>query len=162
MTANPGGDTQRYVGRTLFLRSLAISSAVTLVTVALAYPMAYFVAFRVARAKFVWLLLLTIPFWTSYLLRVFAWKVILGYNGVINSALIGLGLISQPLEFLLYNPTAVVVTMAHPKTGCAPCSAFECTMSTMSMLPRFTPACPRREVMPPEKRSLPPRSYRNV
>ena len=99
--------------RTLFLRSVAISSLVTLVTVALAYPMAYFVAFRVARAKFVWLLLLTIPFWTSYLLRVFAWKVILGYNGVINSALIGLGLISQPLEFLLYNPTAVVVTMAH-------------------------------------------------
>src|SRR5258707_7379821 len=99
--------------RTLFLRSIAISSLVTLVTVALAYPMAYFVAFRVARAKFVWLLLLTIPFWTSYLLRVFAWKVILGYNGVINSALIGLGLISQPLEFLLYNPTAVVVTMAH-------------------------------------------------
>jgi spermidine/putrescine transport system permease protein len=75
--------------------------------------MAYFVAFRVRRAKFVWLLLLTIPFWTSYLLRVFAWKVILGYDGVINSTLIGLGLISRPLEFLLYNPTAVVVTLAH-------------------------------------------------
>ena len=99
--------------RTLFFRSVAISSLVTLATVALAYPMAYFVAFRVTRAKFIWLLLLTIPFWTSYLLRVFAWKVILGYNGVINSGLIGLGLISQPLEFLLYNPTAVVVTLAH-------------------------------------------------
>src|SRR5712671_1350778 len=85
--------------RTLFLRSVAISSLVTLVTVALAYPMAYFVAFRVTRAKFVWLLLLTIPFWTSYLLRVFAWKVILGFDGVINSALISLGLISKPLEF---------------------------------------------------------------
>jgi len=99
--------------RTLFFRSVSISSLVTLVTVALAYPMAYFVAFRVTRAKFIWLLLLTIPFWTSYLLRVFAWKVILGYNGVINSGLISLGLISQPLEFLLYNPTAVVVTLAH-------------------------------------------------
>jgi spermidine/putrescine transport system permease protein len=99
--------------RVLFLRSIAISSLVTIVTVALAYPVAYFVAFRVTRAKFVWLLLLTIPFWTSYLLRVFAWKVILGYNGVINSGLISLGLISQPLEFLLYNPTAIVVTMAH-------------------------------------------------
>ncbi|HYK79422.1 MAG TPA: ABC transporter permease [Micropepsaceae bacterium] len=99
--------------RTLFLRSIAISSAVTLVTVALAYPMAYFVAFRVRRAKFIWLLLLTIPFWTSYLLRVFAWKVILGFDGVINSALIRLGLISHPLEFLLYNPTAVVITLAH-------------------------------------------------
>ncbi len=46
-------------------------------------------------------------------LRVFAWKMILGYNGVINSGLMALGLIHQPLEFLLYNPTAVVVTLAH-------------------------------------------------
>ena len=63
--------------RILFLRSLLISGAVTLVTVALAYPVAYFVAFH-ARRKFVWLVALTIPFWTSYLLRVFAWKIILG------------------------------------------------------------------------------------
>jgi spermidine/putrescine transport system permease protein len=99
--------------RALFYRSLAISGIVTLVTVALAYPMAYFVAFRVERSKFLWLVLLTIPFWTSYLLRVFAWKIILGYNGVINSGLMDLGLIKQPLEFLLYNPFAVVVTLAH-------------------------------------------------
>jgi len=99
--------------RSLFLRSVGISSLVTLVTVALAYPMAYFVAFKVKRRKFIWLVLLNIPFWTSYLLRVFAWKVILGFNGVINSGLLSLGLISQPLAFLLYNPTAVVVTLAH-------------------------------------------------
>jgi spermidine/putrescine transport system permease protein len=99
--------------RVLLLRSIAISAAVTAVTVLLAYPMAYFVAFRVQRGKFIWLLLLTIPFWTSYLLRVFAWKVILGFNGVINSGLISAGLISQPLGFLLYNPTAVVLTLAH-------------------------------------------------
>lgn len=98
--------------RILFWRSLAISGAVTLATVALAYPMAYFVAFH-ARRKFIWLLALTIPFWTSYLLRVFAWKVILGFNGVINSGLERLGLIHAPLEFLLYNPFAVVVTLAH-------------------------------------------------
>ena len=99
--------------RELFFRSLEISGAVTLITVAMAYPMAYFVAFHVERRKFIWLILLTIPFWTSYLLRVFAWKVILGYNGVINSGLISLGLIKEPLEFLLYNPFAVVVTLAH-------------------------------------------------
>src|SRR3982751_6458350 len=98
--------------RALFLRSVLISGAVTLVTVALAYPMAYFVAFH-TRRKFIWLVALTVPFWTSYLLRVFAWKVILGYNGVINSGLISLGLIARPLEFLLYNPTAVIVTLAH-------------------------------------------------
>ena len=99
--------------RELFYRSIEISSIVTLITVLLAYPMAYFVAFRVEKSKFIWLILLTIPFWTSYLLRVFAWKLILGYNGVINSGLMSLGIIHQPLEFLLYNPTAVIVTLAH-------------------------------------------------
>jgi spermidine/putrescine transport system permease protein len=99
--------------RALFFRSLEISSLVTLITVLLAYPMAYFIAFRAEKSKFVWLILVTIPFWTSYLLRVFAWKVILGYNGVINSGLMSLGLIHRPLEFLLYNPLAVVVTLAH-------------------------------------------------
>jgi spermidine/putrescine transport system permease protein len=99
--------------RRLFARSIGISSLVTAITVAIAYPMAYFVAFRAQRRKFIWLVALTVPFWTSYLLRVFAWKVILGYNGVINSGLISLGLIARPLEFLLYNPTAVIVTLAH-------------------------------------------------
>ncbi len=98
--------------RILFARSLAIAGLVTLLTVALAYPMAYFVAFH-ARRKFLWLIVLTIPFWTSYLLRVFAWKIILGYGGVINSGLLGLGLIGEPLSFLLYNPFSVVVTLAH-------------------------------------------------
>ena len=98
--------------RALFLRSVAISAVVTLVTVCLAYPMAYFVAFH-AKRKFLWLLALTIPFWTSYLLRVFAWKIILGFDGVINSGLMRLHLIGQPLGLLLYNPFAVVVTLAH-------------------------------------------------
>ncbi|MEY4964973.1 MAG: hypothetical protein RL274_556 [Pseudomonadota bacterium] len=98
--------------RILFVRSVLIAGLVTLVTVALAYPTAYFVAFH-ARRKFLWLIVLTIPFWTSYLLRVFAWKIILGYGGVINSGLLGLGLIDQPLSFLLYNPFSVVVTLAH-------------------------------------------------
>ena len=58
------------------------------------------------------------PFWTSYLLRVFAWKVILGFNGVINSGLISASaVINEPLEFLLYNPTAVIITLAHAWAG---------------------------------------------
>jgi spermidine/putrescine transport system permease protein len=97
----------------IFWRSIGMSSLVTLVTVGLAYPMAYYVAFGVKKYKFVWLVLLTIPFWTSYLLRVFSWKVILGYNGVINSSLQSTGLIDEPLQFLLYNQTAVVITLAH-------------------------------------------------
>ncbi|MBP6012643.1 MAG: ABC transporter permease [Alphaproteobacteria bacterium] len=97
----------------IFWRTIGTSGLVTLVTVGLAYPMAYYVAFGVKKYKFVWLILLTIPFWTSYLLRAFSWKVILGFNGVINSGLISLGLINEPLEFLLYNQSAVVITLAH-------------------------------------------------
>ena len=66
-----------------------------------------------ARRKTLWLLLITIPFWSSYLLRVFAWKLILGFNGVMNSALLSVGLIDAPLTFLLYNEFAVVLTLAH-------------------------------------------------
>lgn len=98
--------------RHLMLRSIWIAGAVTAVTVALAYPIAYFIAMK-AQKKTIWLLLITIPFWSSYLLRVFAWKLILGFNGVMNSALLMLGLIDEPLDFLLYNEFAVVLTLAH-------------------------------------------------
>lgn len=98
----------------LLLRSLAVSGAVTCATVLLAFPIAYYVSFHVApERKSLWLFLITIPFWTSYLIRVFLWKVILGYNGVLNTALAGAGLIDAPLTFLLYNANAVVITLAH-------------------------------------------------
>ena len=53
------------------------------------------------------------PFWTSYLLRVFSWKIILGTKGVINSSLINAGLLSEPLTFLMYSETAVIITLTH-------------------------------------------------
>ena len=97
----------------ILYRSIRISAFVMFVTVILAYPLAYFIAFHVQKNKIMWIILVTIPFWTSYLLRVFSWKVILGYNGVINSSLISLGILTEPLQFLLYNPIAVVITLAH-------------------------------------------------
>ncbi|WP_347139610.1 ABC transporter permease [Paracoccus sp. SSK6] len=100
--------------RTVMLRSLMVSALVTLVTVLLAFPVAYYVSFMVRpEKKSLWLFLITIPFWTSYLIRVFLWKVILGYNGVINSTLTGLGIIDQPLSFILYNVNSIVITLAH-------------------------------------------------
>lgn len=99
--------------KALLVRSLLISACATIATVMLSYPMAYFVAFHVHRNKMLWIILMTLPFWTSYLLRVFAWKIVLGFNGAINTGLISLGLIEQPLEFLLYSPTAVVITLSH-------------------------------------------------
>ncbi|GAB2177711.1 ABC transporter permease [Dongia sp. agr-C8] len=97
----------------VIVKSLALSFAATVAVILIAYPMAYFLAFRVTRHKMLWLIVITIPFWTSYLLRVFAWKIILGFNGVINSFLIWVGIIDKPLEFLLYNPLSVVITLAH-------------------------------------------------
>ena len=94
-------------------KSVLISLTVTVATVLLAYPIAYFIAFKVQRHKIVWLILITVPFLTSYLLRVFSWKIILGFNGIINSGLKWLGIIDQPLSFLLHNPIAVVITLAH-------------------------------------------------
>ncbi|MEH7826958.1 ABC transporter permease [Gemmobacter denitrificans] len=98
----------------IMLRSLWVAAAVTLITVLLAYPVAYFVSFHVAQdKKSLWLFLITIPFWTSYLIRVFLWKVILGYNGVINSGLMGLGLIDEPLTVINYSIGSMIMTLAH-------------------------------------------------
>ncbi|PLS23003.1 ABC transporter permease [Neptunicoccus cionae] len=100
--------------QTLMGRSLKISALVTALTILLAFPVAYYVSFYVPqKRKPLWIFLITIPFWTSYLMRIFLWKVILGYNGVVNGSLLGLGVIEQPLSFILYNQNAVVVTLAH-------------------------------------------------
>jgi spermidine/putrescine transport system permease protein len=104
-------DSPLYIN--LLIRSVIMAGTSTAVILLMAYPMAYFLAFRVRQHKLLWIILITVPFWISYLLRIFAWKVILGFDGVINSSLIGLGLISKPLEFLLYNPVAVTITLSH-------------------------------------------------
>ena len=101
------------VFRTILARSLWVSGLVTVVTVMLAFPVAYYLSFCVPPEKKArWLFLITIPFWTSYLIRVFLWKVILENNGVVNSALLGVGVIDQPLV-MLRSVNAIVMTLAH-------------------------------------------------
>lgn len=97
----------------VLLRSLAIAGAVTLLTVLTAYPVAWYLAFHAGARRGALLFLVTLPFWTSYLLRVFAWKVVLAYNGVLNSAAIWLGIWDKPSTALLNSPAAVLVTLAH-------------------------------------------------
>ena len=98
----------------LLSRSLRISLSVTAITVVLAFPVAYFVSFYVApERKSLWLFLITIPFWTSYLIRVFLWRVILAYDGPVNGTLVGLGVIGEPLAWILYSANSVVITLAH-------------------------------------------------
>lgn len=98
---------------TVALRSVAIAGLVTLATVVSAYPVAYYLAFHAGRRRGPILFLVTLPFWTSYLLRVFAWKIVLAYNGVLNSFLTGTGILGQPSLAFLNTPAAVVVTLAH-------------------------------------------------
>jgi len=95
------------------LRSLTIAGLVTLATVVTAYPVAYYLAFHAGQRRSLILFLVTLPFWTSYLLRVFAWKIVLAYNGVLNSALMLSGLSSEPSTLFLNTPSAVVLTLAH-------------------------------------------------
>ncbi|OCW57672.1 ABC transporter permease [Hoeflea olei] len=99
--------------RDLLFRSLFVSVTVAFVTVILAYPVAWFVSFRGGRYKGLWLFIITVPFWSGYLLRILSWKVILGYKGVLNETLLYLGVIAEPLSSLIYNVNAAIITLAH-------------------------------------------------
>ncbi len=104
---------EKWIYGKLLLRSIRMSATVTVITILLAYPAAYFLAFRVKKNVMTWLILINIPFVTSYLLRVLAWKIMLGDSGVINSSLLNVGFIQEPLQYLLYSRFAVVLTLAH-------------------------------------------------
>jgi spermidine/putrescine transport system permease protein len=97
----------------LLWRSIVIAFAVTAVTIALAYPAAYFISFKTGRWKNALLVIVSAPFFTSYLLRIFGWKIILGYNGILNALLVDSHLISEPLQTLVYRPSTIVVALAH-------------------------------------------------
>ncbi len=93
--------------------SIAMAFLVALLAVALAYPIAYFLVFRAGRAAALCLILLLIPFWTSFLLRVMSWKFLLGSEGVINSLLLFVNAISEPLSGMLYSRNAVIITLIY-------------------------------------------------
>jgi spermidine/putrescine transport system permease protein len=101
-------------GLSTVVAEFTVANYITVWTDALAYPVAYYVSFHVAPSrKGLWLFLITIPFWTSYIVRVFLWKVILGFNGVVNSGLLSLGIIDAPLQAINYSVQAMVMTLAH-------------------------------------------------
>jgi spermidine/putrescine transport system permease protein len=102
-----------YMG--LFWKSIRISLTVSVVVVVLAYPIGYFLALCVRKMKYVLLLVVIVPFLTSFLLRVLAWKVILGDRGVVNSLLFSLHVRSpdDPVSWLLYSQFAVMLVLAY-------------------------------------------------
>ncbi len=99
----------------LFWKSVKMSLIVSTIIVLLAYPLAYYLALSGTKRKYVLLLLLIAPFLTSYLLRVLAWKVILGNQGVINSFLVWTGLRSpdHPISQLLYSRFSVMLVLGY-------------------------------------------------
>lgn len=99
--------------RDLLVRSLYISVVVSVGTVLAGYPIAYYISFHGGHRKGLLLFLITIPFWTGYLLRVMAWKVVLGSQGVLNSGLMALGVTDEPVRSLIYSSNAVIITLIH-------------------------------------------------
>src|SRR5579871_175664 len=95
------------------LRSMWIAARVTLFSLLLGYPLAYFLSFCAGTRKNLLYQLVIIPLWVSYLVRAYAWKTILGSDGVLNTLLQYVHLTQHPLEFLLYSPFAVVLTLTH-------------------------------------------------
>jgi len=95
------------------LRSIWIATRVMLFSLVLGYPLAYFLSFHAGARKELFYQLVIIPLWVSYLVRAYAWKTILGSEGVLNTLLQYVHLTKHPLDFLLYSPFAVVLTLTH-------------------------------------------------
>jgi spermidine/putrescine transport system permease protein len=97
----------------VLLRSMRIAAGVTLCSLLLGYPLAYYLSFYAGARKEILYQLVIVPLWVSYLVRGYAWKTILGSDGVLNGFLQYLHLTSAPVGFLLYSPFAVVLMLTH-------------------------------------------------
>jgi spermidine/putrescine transport system permease protein len=97
----------------VLFRSMRIAAAVTALALMLGYPLAYFLSFQSTRRKDLFYQLVIIPLWVSYLVRGYAWKTILGSDGVLNGFLQYLHITNHPVEFFLYSPFAVILTLTH-------------------------------------------------
>ena len=97
----------------LLWRTLMFSLAACVLATLFAYPMAYFVGRVVRRGRLFLTVLIILPLWISLLMRIFAWRVILGQSGVVNSALVSSGILEQPSEAFLYSPSSVVIVFAY-------------------------------------------------
>jgi spermidine/putrescine transport system permease protein len=99
--------------QTLLVRTIIIAFTVATITVIAAYPIAYLLARVAGRRRYVLMTLILAPSLVSYLLRLFAWRLLLGTNGVVNTAVMGTGIVQEPLDFLLYNQIAVTVVLIY-------------------------------------------------
>lgn len=98
---------------TLFLRSLAIAGGAATLATLVAFPLAYVVVRYFGRFKFYAALLVIVPLWISFLMRVYSWKIILGDKGILNGFLESIGVIDKPVTVFLYSPWAVAIVMTY-------------------------------------------------
>lgn len=98
--------------RDVLWKTIKLAALVTITDIVLAFPLAAFIAYRVRR-KGLALLLVIIPLWSSYLVRAYAWRTILGSDGVLNSFLVWSHLLSRPSDALLFSNTAMYITFTH-------------------------------------------------
>lgn len=94
------------------LRTFIYAGTSTFLALLLGYPLAYYIALKAGRSKAPLLLLLMLPFWTSYLIRTYAWMTLLQTDGVLNRLLLSLGLVSEPLQ-ILNTPGAVILGLTY-------------------------------------------------
>jgi len=97
---------------TIFWRSVRLSLETTVVAFLLGFPTAYFIATRPPEKREVWLFLVTIPFWTNLLIRTFAMQEVIRNEGIINTTLLALGLIKQPIQ-IMFTDTAILFGMVY-------------------------------------------------
>jgi spermidine/putrescine transport system permease protein len=99
----------------VFARTLKIATLVTLGALLLAYPLTYFIVFKIksTRLRMMVYAAVIVPLWVSYLLRSYTWKTILGSQGVLNSFLIWAGILDEPLDLFLYSQFAMVLTLTY-------------------------------------------------
>lgn len=96
----------------IFFRSFVIASVVTAVTLSIGYPVAHFIARKTYQHRDLLFMALIIPFWTSVVIRTYAWKILLGNSGLVNYLLRESGLTEQPIQFL-YSTPAVIIGLVH-------------------------------------------------
>lgn len=110
------------------LRTLLYAVIVAVICVLLSLPLAYFIAFKVKKNKTLLYSLIALPFWVSYIVRAYSWKIILGKEGILNSFLMWTGITNHPLEFLLYSTFSTIVCLVYiltPFTAIPVYTAFE-------------------------------------
>ncbi len=99
----------------VLLRTLKIASLVSIAALAIAYPLTYYLVFKIksARVRSILYVAVIVPLWVSYLLRAYTWKTILGSEGVINSFLIWIGVLDEPADVFLYSQFAMVIVLTY-------------------------------------------------